>query len=145
MTENNINDLRKARYMSLSCPPASPEAKSLVNDIINIIAKSERRQRARKADEVPVFKSAVGIIIGDLVIGFHTREAGWSYLSMSTSAFSDRPVGCKTFKTIVEIMEEGGLIKVSLGRNSKNIQFNKSDKIPTHLALPQDLSPVESL
>ena len=72
MTENNINDLRKARYMSLSCPPASPEAKSLVEDIIDIITKSERRQRARKADEVPVFKSAVGIIIGDLVIGFHT-------------------------------------------------------------------------
>jgi len=129
MTENNINDLRKARYMSLSCPPASPEAKSLVDDIINIIAKSEKRQRARKADEVPVFKSAVGLIIGDLLIGFHTKEAGWSYLSMSTSAFSDRPVGYKTFKTIVETMEAAGLIKVSLGRNSKNIQFNKSDKV----------------
>ena len=124
MTENNINDLRKARYMSFSCPPASPEAKSLVNDIINIIAKSEKRQRARKADEVPVFKSAVGLVIGDLLIGLHTREAGWSYLSMSTSAFLDRPVGYKTFKTIVETMEEGGLIRVSLGRNSKNIQFN---------------------
>jgi hypothetical protein len=129
MTENNINDLRKARYMSLSCPPASPEAKRLVEDIIDIITKSEKRQRARKADEVPVFKSAVGLIIGDLLIGFHTRETGWSYLSMSTSAFSDRPVGYKTFKTIVEIMEAVGLIKVSLGRNSKNIQFDKSDKV----------------
>ena len=129
MTENNINDLRKARYMSLSCPPASPEAKSLVDDIINIIAKSEKRQRARKADEVPVFKSAVSLIIGDLLIGFHTREAGWSYLSMSTSAFSDRPVGYKTFKPIVETLEAVGLIEVSLGRNSKNIQFDKSDKV----------------
>ena len=124
MTENNIDDLRKARYMSLSCPPASPEAKSLLDDIIVIITKSEKRQRARKADEVPVFKSAVGLITGDLLIGFHTREAGWSYLLMSTSALSDRPVGYKTFKTIVETMEEGGLISVSLGRNSKNIQFN---------------------
>ena len=115
--------------MSLSCPPASPEAKSLVDDIIDIITKSEKRQRARKADEVPVFKSAVGLIIGDLLIGFHTREAGWSYLSMSTSAFSDRPVGYKAFKTIVETMEAAGLIKVSLGRNSKNIQFDKSDKV----------------
>ena len=129
MTENNIDDLRKARYMSLSCPPASPEAKSLVDDIIDIITKSEKRQRARKADEVPVFQSAVGLIIGDLLIGFHSREAGWSYLSMSTSAFSDRPVGYKAFKTIVETMEAAGLIKVSLGRNSKNIQFDKSDKV----------------
>ena len=60
MTENNIDDLRKARYMSLSCPPASPEAKSLVEDIIDIIAKSEKRQRARKADEVPVFRVCGG-------------------------------------------------------------------------------------
>ena len=124
MTENNIDDLRKARYMSLSCPSAPPEAKGLLEDIFDIIAKPQKRQRARKADEVPVFKSAVGLIITDLLIGFHTKEAGWSYLSMSTSAFSDRPVGYKTFKTIVETMEEGGLIRVSLGRNSKNIQFN---------------------
>ena len=86
--------------MSLSCPPASPEAKSLVEEIINNITKSEKRQRARKADEVPVFKSAVGRIIGDLLIGFHTKEAGWSYLSMSTSAFSDRPIGYKTFNLL---------------------------------------------
>ena len=110
MTENNIDDLRKARYMSLSCPPASPEAKVLVEPIINIITKSAQRQRARKANEVPAFKSAVGLIIGDLLIGFHTREAGWSYLSMSTSAFSDRPVGYKTFKPIMETMEAIGLI-----------------------------------
>ena len=62
MTENNIDDLRKARYMSLSCPPALPEAKGLVEDIIDIITKSEKRQRPRKADEVPVFESAVGLI-----------------------------------------------------------------------------------
>ena len=129
MTENNIDGLRKARCISLSCPPASPEAKGLVEDIFDIITKSEKRQRARKADEVPVFKSAVVLVIGDLLIGFHTKEAGWSYLSMSTSAFSDRPVGYKIFKTIVETMEEGCLIKVSLCRNSKNIQFNKSDKV----------------
>ena len=115
--------------MSLSCLTASPEAESLVEDIIDIIAKSEKRQRARKADEVPVFKSAVGLIIGDLLIGFQIKEAGWSYLSMSTSAFSDRPVGYKTFKTIVETIEAVGLIKVSLGQNSKNIQFDKSHKV----------------
>ena len=114
--------------MSLSFPPASSEAKGLVEDIIDIITKSEKRQRARKADEVPIFKSEMGLIIGDLLIGFHTRAAGWSYLSMSTSAFSDRSVGYKTFKPIAETMEATGLIEVSLGRNSKNIQFDRSDK-----------------
>ena len=79
-----------------------------MEDIIDIITKSEKRKRVRKADEVPVFKSAVGLIIGDLLIGFHIKEAGWSYLSMSTSAFSDRPVGYKTLKTIVETIEAVG-------------------------------------
>ena len=50
---------------------------------------------------------------------------------MSTSAFSDRPVGYKIFKPMVETVEAIGLIEVSLGRNSKNIQFDKSDTI-TH-------------
>ena len=72
--------------MSLSCPPASPEAKGLVEDIIDIITKSEKRQRARNADEVPVFKSAVGLIIGDLLIGVYTREAGWSSSSVGASS-----------------------------------------------------------
>ena len=80
MTENDIDNLLKARDMNLSCAPASPEAKGLVEDIIDIIAKSEKRLRARKANEVPVFKSAVGLIIGDLLIGFHTRDAGWPCL-----------------------------------------------------------------
>jgi hypothetical protein len=92
MTENNINDLRKARYMSLSCPPASPETKSLVEDIIDIITKSEKRQRARKADEVPVFNSTVGLIIGDLLLGFHTREAGWSHRSLFGPKLKKHPV-----------------------------------------------------
>ena len=48
---------------------------------------------------------------------------------MLTSAFSDRPAGYKTFKPIAEKMEAVGLIEVSLGRNSKNIQFDKSDKV----------------
>ena len=76
MTDTNVDDLHKAHSMSLSCPPASPEAKGLVEDIIDVIAKSEKRQRARRFGEAPVFKSSVGLIIGDLLIGSHKREAG---------------------------------------------------------------------
>ena len=88
MTEISIIELQKALYMSLSCPPASSEAKSLVDSIINIILKSERRTRVRKSDHAIAFKSAVGLIIGDLMIGLQTSEAGWSCLSLSTAALS---------------------------------------------------------
>ena len=118
MTGININELQQARYMGLSCPPASSEAKSLVDSIINIILKSERLPRAMKFDHAIAFKSAVGLIIGDLIIGLQTSEAGWSYLSLSTAAFSDRPIGYKTFKPIIKTLEAAGLIEVSLGRNS---------------------------
>jgi hypothetical protein len=74
--------------MSLSCPPASSEAKSLVDSVINIILKSERCTRARKSDHAIAFKSAVSLIIGDLMIDLQTSEAGWSYLSLFTAAFS---------------------------------------------------------
>jgi hypothetical protein len=45
MAENDIDDLLKTRYMSLSFPAASPEAKGLVEDIIDIITKSEKRKK----------------------------------------------------------------------------------------------------
>ena len=113
MTEVNIDELKQARYMSLTSPP---EAKRLVDSIIDIILSAEQRKRARQPSAAAAFKSAVGLIVGDLLIGLQTREVGWSYLSLSTAAFSDRPIGYKTFKPIVQAMETSGLIDVSLGR-----------------------------
>ena len=37
MADYDITEIADARYMGLMCPPASPEARALVNDIINII------------------------------------------------------------------------------------------------------------
>ena len=68
------------------------------------------------------------LIVGDLIIGVQTSEAGWSFLSLSTAAFSDRPVGYKTFKPIIKAMEVAGLIEISLGRNSQAIDFGGGQK-----------------
>ena len=35
MTDHDITEIADSRYMGLMCPPASPEAKALVADIIN--------------------------------------------------------------------------------------------------------------
>ena len=123
MNEVSIDELKQARYMSLTSPPASPEAKRLVSNIIDIILGAEQRKRARQPSAAVAFKSAVGMIVGDLLIGLQTREVGWSYLSLSTAAFSDRPIGYKTFKPIVRAMEFSGLIDVSKGRNSQAVNF----------------------
>ena len=49
MTDHDITEIADARYMGLMCPPASPEAKVLVADIVNSIEQAEQRQRARTA------------------------------------------------------------------------------------------------
>ena len=118
MTEISVGELKQARYMSLTSPPASPEAKRLVSSSIDIILSAEQRKRARQPSAAVAFKSAVGLIVGDLLIDLQTREVGWPYLFLSTTAFSDCSFGDKTFKPIIQAMETFGLIDVSLGRNS---------------------------
>jgi hypothetical protein len=131
MTEVNIDGLKQARYMSLTSPPASTEAKRLMNSIIKIILSSEQRKRARQPNAAVASKSAVGLIVGDLLIGLQTKEIGWSYLSLSTAAFSNQAIGYKTFKPIVQAMETADLIDVFLGRNSQAIDFGFRQK-PVH-------------
>ena len=41
MTDYDINELTKAGFLELACPPASPYAKALVADIINIIEQTK--------------------------------------------------------------------------------------------------------
>ena len=125
MTDHDINEIVDARYMGLMCPPASPQAKALVNDIINIIEQAEQRQRTRTAEHNAAFRSAVGLIVGDLLIAMEVKEHGWSYHGLSPAAFDGRPVGYKTFRSIVETMEAVGLIVVPKGRNIKVPQFNE--------------------
>ena len=87
--------------MSLSCPPSSPQSKALVGAII---LNTEERRRARTPDNAASFQEAVGKIVGDLLIGHEVKDAAWSYHPIATSAFSDRPIGYKTFKSIVKAM-----------------------------------------
>ena len=94
-TDHDINELMKAGFLGLTCPPASPEAKALVNDIINIIEQAEQRQRAWKAKDQAAFRSAVGLIVGDLLIAMEVKEYGGSYHGLSPAAFDDRPVSCE--------------------------------------------------
>ena len=93
MTDYHINEIADARYMGLMCPPASPDAKALVNDIINIIEQAEQRQRARKEEDKSAFRSVVGLIIGDLVIA----------VEMTTAAFRR----CKPCRRFVSWQKKG--------------------------------------
>ena len=113
MADIDINDLTQARFMGLMCPASSPQSKLLVNDLVDILIKTEQRQRARKADDMAAFRNGVSLIIGDLLIAMEVKEAGWSYHALSPAAFNERPIGYKTFKSIVKAMEKARLIKVS--------------------------------
>ena len=49
----------------------------MVADIINIIEQAEKRQRARKAKDKTAFRSAVGLIVGDLLIALVVTTAAF--------------------------------------------------------------------
>ena len=76
MSGHDYDELKNARYMSLSCPPSSPQSKALVGAIIDIILNTEERCRARTKDNAASFQEAVGKIIGDLLIAMEVKEAG---------------------------------------------------------------------
>lgn len=69
----DIEDIRNARYMSLYSPPTSYQAKQLTKVIIETIKATEQRKRRRKANDERAFQDAVGLIIGDLLIGYEQR------------------------------------------------------------------------
>ena len=73
MTGVSNNELKQARYMRPTSPPALLEANRLVDSIIDIILSAEQRKRARHPNAAVAFKAAVGLIVGDLFIGLHTR------------------------------------------------------------------------
>ena len=54
MTDYDITEIADARYMGLMCPPASPEARALVIDIINIIEQAEQLHRPPSERSVAV-------------------------------------------------------------------------------------------
>ena len=75
MADIDINDLTQARFMGLMCPASSPQSKLLVNDLVDILIKTEQRQRARKPDDMAAFRNGVSLITGDLLIAMEMKEA----------------------------------------------------------------------
>ena len=84
MTDIDINDLTQARFMGLMCPASSPRSKLLVNNLVDILIKTQQRQRSHKADDISAFRNGVSLIIGNLLIAMEVKEAGWSYHAFDT-------------------------------------------------------------
>ena len=104
----------------------------LVDSIIQIITKVETRKRKRKKDTEADFRSAVELMVGDLLIRVETKDAGWSYHQLSRSAFSDCSIGYKMFKSIITMMEISGHPDVSLERNAEAPKFEGVDTPSYH-------------
>ena len=121
----DIEDIRNARYMSLYSPPTSDQAKQLTKVIIETIKATEQRQRKRKANDERAFQETVGLIIGDLLIGYEQEANQWSYHEMYPAAFSDMSVGYKLFRSTVETLTNARLIVVAKGRNHKPMEFEE--------------------
>ena len=76
MSDHDYDELKNARYMSLSCPPSSHQSRAMVAAIIDIILDTEERRRARTQDNAASFQEAVGKIVGDILIEHEVKDAG---------------------------------------------------------------------
>ena len=111
--------------MSLYSPPTTEQAKKFTEFIIETIKATEQRQRRRKANDERAFQETVGLIIGDLLIGYEQEANQWSYHEMYPAAFSDLSVGYKLFRTTVETLSNARLVVVAKGRNHKPFEFEE--------------------
>ena len=56
MADIDIDELTQARFMGLMWSASSPRSKLLVNDLVDILIKTEQRQKAREADDMAAFR-----------------------------------------------------------------------------------------
>ena len=109
-----FKDILEARYMTFSSPPTTNDALQLTSSVLDLIQSIEQRKRKRKANDEKAFREAVGLILGDLLLGFEQEENEWSYHELSAAAFSEAPIGYDNFKITKNLMETLGLIEVVL-------------------------------
>jgi hypothetical protein len=101
---------------ALTCSPVSPEAAVLIEHLILAIHAEENRsgtrQRARRADDLEGFYTAVGALVADLLIArSNERSGGLVYRSLNANSFSGGPVAFRQFTATVRSLEALGLIE----------------------------------
>jgi len=143
MVDVDINELFKARYMSLQCPPSSSQAKEFCEGIITDIKASEVRIRSRKPRDDAAFVRCASLIIADLILGSARGGGGWSYHPMSRSYFSELSFGYVAFKSIIDEMQKLGLVSVSKGRNAADANF--TDKVSFRPSLATRIKPTTKM
>jgi len=136
----DVDYIKNATFMALSSPPGTIEAKRFVEGIIHHIKAHESRTRARQAKVERQFTTAVGLILGDLLLAHdegsrvqgEKSNNGLSYHSMSANSFSETNVGYIMFRDIVFDLEDLGFIVIYEGRNARPIDFGEGTKQSFH-------------
>ena len=123
-----FKEILEARYMTFSSPPTTNDALQLTSSVLDLIQSIEKRKRKRKANDKKAFREAVGLILGDLLLGFEQEENRWSYHGLSAAAFSEAPVGYDNFKITKSLMEKQSLIEVVLGRNHRPFTWEEGQE-----------------
>ena len=123
-----IDDIRDARYIGLHSPPKTELSQKLVHQVIDCLKAQEHRERARQEEVEKMFAQSVGLILGDLLLGYQQEGNGWSFHELSSPSFTDLPIGYKMFRGIVKAMEKTNLIEVAKGRNHKGFEFQDGQR-----------------
>ena len=69
-----FKDILEARYMTFSSPPTTNDALQLTSSVLDLIQSIEQRKRKRKANDEKAFREAIGLILGDLLLGKKVKK-----------------------------------------------------------------------
>ena len=134
--EESLN-LAKARYMALDRYPVTDLANDLCRVVGDYLIDTDRRRKNRRGkDALEKYHRATGAVIADLMLGFRREKSPLSYRTLSPATFNDGPVSYRSFKAVIDALEDLGLVFIAARG------FHKRESISSGRATRYGVSPL---
>jgi hypothetical protein len=116
-SERSTTALLDAAYAALDSRAVTDAARSLRDDVVDLVAREEMKGRRRKRDRTASrLKRAVEGLLGDLLRAQASgKSQGYVYHPTSPRGFKDAPVGHRVFMAAKDALEALGLVKIAKG------------------------------
>ena len=110
-SDGERSDLAKARCMALDRYPVTDLANELCRTVGDYLIDTDRKRKNQRGRQtLEKYHRATGAVIADLMLGFRREKSPLSYRTLSPTTFTDDPVSYRNFKSIINTLEDLGLV-----------------------------------
>lgn len=116
MNKPDPSDLNAAPMAVLLATASTPEAKTLVGRIVDLVTRHEQRKRGRSATAMQSLSRAVEAFVGDL-LAYVPRDGSGAFVfrSLDANSFSGTTVAYRQFTATVKALEALQLVETIPG------------------------------